>query len=353
MKAGVNDWAHNGTAKHNTSTARSVVFITYHCILMRDMQRLRRRLLAWYAENARDLPWRRTRDPYRIWVSEIMLQQTRVAAAEPYYRRFIDRFPDCLSLARAPESEVLRLWSGRGYYSRARHLHRAARHIAAAGGAFPRDYASIRALPGVGDYTAAAVASIAFGLPHAVLDGNVRRVLSRLVCGSQGLPELAGQLLDRARPGDWNQALMELGATVCLPREPRCERCPLSGRCRARREGRQAEFPARKSRPRTVQTSLTLLIVERRGRVLLTGRGGFWEIPQADLLPDAQPGPEIGRFRHAIMNRSYVCTVFRATARGIPAGLRWVARAELSGLPLGTLTRKALALLAAKGPRAV
>lgn len=319
---------------------------------MRDLRRLRRRLLEWYAENARELDWRRTRDPYRIWISETMLQQTRVAAAAPYYRRFLERFPDCRSLARAPESEVLRLWSGLGYYSRARNLHRAARQIAAAGGVFPRDYAAIRALPGVGEYTAAAVASIAFGLPYAAIDGNVRRVLSRLDCREEDVPELAARLLDRADPGAWNQALMELGATVCLPREPRCDRCPLSRHCQARRQGRQAEFPSPKPRPRTVRAVRRLLLIERRGRLLLAERGGFWDIPDSDLLPGAEPAAQIGRFRHAVMNRSYACTVCLAKVRRVPAGLRWISRAGLSRLPLGTLARKALALAAGKRTRA-
>jgi A/G-specific adenine glycosylase len=319
---------------------------------MPDRRRLRKRLLDWYAENARDLAWRRTRDPYRIWVSEVMLQQTRVAAAAPYYERFLARFPDCRSLARAPESEVLRLWSGLGYYSRARNLHQAARKIAAAGGGFPRDYASIRALPGVGEYTAAAVASIAFGLPHAVVDGNVRRVLSRLVCRDGGLKELAAGLLEPSDPGSWNQALMELGATVCLPREPLCSQCPLRRFCRARREGRQAEFPAPRPKPPTIRAARTLLLVERRGRILLTERGGFWELPDSGVLPQASPAGQIGRFRHAIMNRSYICAVAPARLDGTPEGFRWFARAALSRLPLSTVARKALALACGKPARA-
>ena len=178
----------------------------------------------------RDLPWRRTRDPYAIWISEIMLQQTRVAAVIPYYERFLKRFPRVEDLAQASETEVLSLWSGLGYYSRARNLQKAARQIVEAGG-FPRDYASIRELAGVGDYTAAAVASIAFGLPHAAVDGNVRRVVMRLAGDAAAdVGAIATQLLDRRDPGRWNQAVMELGATVCLPREPLCAGMPCIGR---------------------------------------------------------------------------------------------------------------------------
>ncbi len=190
------------------------------------------KLLRWYRRHARKLPWRQTRDPYRIWVSEVMLQQTRVAAAIPYFERFIERFPDVESLARAPEEELLRAWSGLGYYSRARNLQRAAKLIAERG-SIPNDYDALRELPGIGQYTAAAVASIAFNQPYAVVDGNVRRVLSRVACRNEGLDEMAEALLDRKHPGRYNQALMELGATVCLPREPHCGACPVAALCTA------------------------------------------------------------------------------------------------------------------------
>jgi len=306
------------------------------------------RLLPWFEAHGRDMPWRLDHHPYRLLVAVIMLQQTQVATVIPYHRRFLRAFPSLRALAVAPVEDVLKLWEGLGYYSRARNLRRAARQIVSAGTGFPRDYAALRALPGVGDYTAAAVASIAFGLPHAVIDGNVRRVLSRLECRGDGLPELAARLLDRADPGAWNQALMELGATVCLPREPRCERCPLSRHCQARREGRQAEFPPSRPKPATVRAARRLLLVERRGRILLTASGGFWDIPDSSLLPGAEPIVELGRFRHSIMNRSYVCTVYTANVRTVPAGFRWAARTELSKLPIGTLTRKAFALAAGK-----
>src|ERR1019366_7928196 len=210
-------------------------------------------LLAWYARGHRDLPWRHARDPYPIWVSEIMLQQTRAQAVIPYYRRFLERFPTVRTLAAASEDDVLALWSGLGYYSRARNLRRAAQQIAAAGG-FPREYAAIRALPGIGDYTAAAVGSIAFDLPVAVVDGNVLRVVARVTNDAGDISagrtrarfrEIAQQWLDPGEPGQFNEALMELGATVCLPRNPLCLVCPLAACCRARQEGTVAQLPVK------------------------------------------------------------------------------------------------------------
>jgi len=197
-----------------------------------------------------------------------MLQQTRAGVVVPYFERFLARFPNIQALARASEQEVLAAWSGLGYYGRARNLHRAARLIAARG-RFPRDYATIRELPGIGEYTAAAVASIAFGLPHATVDGNVRRVLSRLTCSSEGLAEAASKLLDREDPGRYNQALMELGAMICLPGDPRCGTCPVAGLCGARRQGRVKDFPIRRRRPAPVRVAKTLLVVEKRGKLLL------------------------------------------------------------------------------------
>src|SRR6202171_4578917 len=217
--------------------------------------RIRNSMLAWYRKNRRDLPWRKTRDPYSIWISEVMLQQTRVSAVIPFYEKFTNRFQTVDALAVASEQDLLATWAGLGYYSRARNLQRAARIIMAMGlegFALPRDYESIRALPGIGDYTAAAIASIAFDLPHAVLDGNVIRVLSRVTAESGDiasaptrgrLAQVATALLHRKHPGDFNQAIMELGATVCLPRDPQCPACPIAVFCEARRTGRQLEFP--------------------------------------------------------------------------------------------------------------
>jgi A/G-specific adenine glycosylase len=307
------------------------------------MSGLRKRLLAWFERQARDLPWRRTRDPYRIWVSEIMLQQTRVAAVVPYYERFLERFPDVASLARAEESEVLALWSGLGYYSRARNLLRAARMIHESG-RFPRSYEELRSLPGVGEYTAAAIASIAFDEPRAVVDGNVRRVLSRMSCGAEDPARLAQKLLDRQRPGDFNQALMELGAEVCRPRSPRCDVCPVARYCQGRRQGRQSEFPERRPRAPRQRLRLTLALVRRRGGILFVQENGFWNLPQAGALVDFGKGREVGRFRHSILNRDYEVTVVEGKLGKAPTGSRTLRPQEWSRLPLATLARKALAI---------
>ncbi len=313
---------------------------------------LARRVIGWYRRERRDLPWRRTRDPYRIWISEVMLQQTRVAAVIPYYEGFLARFPDAASLAAAPEDDLLALWSGLGYYSRARNLQKAARLIRDAG-AFPRDYESIRALPGVGGYTAAAVASIAFDLPHAVADGNVFRVLARFradggdIGSSTTRARLAAQaqaLLDRRHPGDFNQAMMELGATVCLPRAPRCEACPLARDCRARREGKPERYPARRPRPTPVRVERVLLLVRNRGRLLMRKAAGFWELPEASELAGASVRAQAGRFRHSIMNQQHHVEVREASIRRKPAALDWIGARDLSRLPLATATRKALRL---------
>src|SRR5438270_2361927 len=209
----------------------------------RDVPQFRQQLLSWFRKFQRDLPWRLNKDPYRIWLSEIMLQQTRVAAVIPYYERFLARFPDIHALAAAPQEEVLRLWSGLGYYSRARNLQYAAQEIVAKhGGVFPRDENDALALPGIGSYTAAAILSIAYGAKHAVLDGNVARVLARIfaVQGDlrdakrwQSLQQSADALLDAKSPSDWNQAMMELGATLCTPQSPQCLLCPVTQFCQA------------------------------------------------------------------------------------------------------------------------
>ncbi len=302
----------------------------------------RARLLAWYDAHKRDLPWRRTRDPYLIWVSEIMLQQTRVAAAVPYYQRFVERFPNAAALARAKEPEGLAAWAGLGYYSRARNLHRAARLIATEG--FPREYEAIRALPGVGEYTAAAVASIAFGEPRAAVDGNIARVLARVENepSRRRAAEAAARLLDRRRPGDFNQALMDLGATVCVPREPRCEACPVSALCQARKLGVANELPVQRPRAATVRVRLDLLLIRRQGRVLMQRRNGFWELPEA--APGPAAGKPVGTFRHTIMNRLFLVRVVEAEIRRAPAGTRWLTAAALASEPVSTLARKALAL---------
>src|SRR6266850_4724238 len=240
----------------------------------------RKQLLGWFRQFQRDLPWRQTSDPYRIWLSEIMLQQTRVAAAIPYYERFSQRFPDVHALAAAPPEEVLRLWSGLGYYSRARNLQKAAQRIVAKhGGQFPTRMDDALALPGIGNYTAAAILSIAFGEKHAVLDGNVARVLARLgaIRGDlrepqrwQELQKKADRLLEPKSPGDWNQAMMELGATVCTPKAPRCLECPAQDWCRARQLGIEETLPAARKKRATVKVTMTAaVLLDPRGRTLL------------------------------------------------------------------------------------
>ena len=249
-------------------------------ILCEDLPVMQRQLLAWYSHAKRDLEWRRTRDPYCIWLSEIMLQQTRVAAVIPYYRRFLARFPTVQHLANARIDSVLRYWSGLGYYSRARNLHQAAKQIVARhNGKFPQDPAEALELAGIGSYTAAAVLSISYHAPLAVLDGNVARVLARLTAVRddlrqpavwRGLTDAAQTLLHTAAPGDWNQAMMELGATLCTPRAPHCAECPISRWCRARALGIAESVPAPRRKPATVHIVLAAaVLLDRRGRTLL------------------------------------------------------------------------------------
>lgn len=233
-------------------------------------------LLSWFAREGRDLPWRRTRDPYRIWLSEVILQQTRVAQGLEYYLRFTERFPDIAALAAAPEDEVLKLWQGLGYYSRARNLHAAARQVMSRfGGVFPATYGEVRALPGVGDYTAAAVCSIVYDAPCAVLDGNVYRVLARLfdigipidtTAGKRTFAELAQLQLDTSRPGLYNQAIMDFGALQCTPAQPRCGDCPLAGRCLALAAGTVGVRPVKQGRAKVRDRWFNYLHVPAAGR---------------------------------------------------------------------------------------
>lgn len=314
----------------------------------RAIRSLRAKLTAWYERAKRDLPWRRTRDPYAVWISEVMLQQTRVAAVIPYYQRFLERFPDPSALASAPEPELLALWSGLGYYSRARNLQQAARQIAERGG-FPDDYESLLELPGVGAYTAAAIASISFGQPHAVVDGNVRRVMARIANDGQLDVQLfANRLLDPRDPARWNQAVMELGATVCLPREPRCPECPISSQCAARRAGTESDLPLKRAKPAPETLARTLLVIRRKGRLLLIPSprvAGFWDLPEP--FRGARIGPTVGEFTHAITHRRYRFTVREATARERPQLSRWLTVKQLAEIPLGTTAKKALKLFAA------
>ena len=319
---------------------------------------IRRTLGDWYQANKRDLPWRRTSDPYRVWISEIMLQQTRVAAAIPYYERFLARFPDVAALAEASDDDLLKAWAGLGYYSRARNV-RAAAQMIVANGAFPDSYDAIIALPGIGPYTAAAVASICFGLPHAVLDGNVMRVLARLTQEEgdiqsssvrQRLQQSAQDLLDVSHPSNHNQAMMELGAVVCIPREPKCKFCPVSKDCRAHSSGLAAELPIKLRRVEIRRVRRTLLVVIRNGNILLWQReqdaamlGGFYELPEPHQLPEVKTAKLLFEFSHAITNHIYDFHVIAARVGQANSPLQWVRLEQLSALPLSTVTRKALA----------
>jgi A/G-specific adenine glycosylase len=314
-------------------------------------------LLAWYRQGHRDLPWRRTSDPYRIWLSEIMLQQTRAQSAIPYYERFLERFPTVDALALAKEADVLAVWSGLGYYERARNLRRAAQTITAAG-AFPRDYDAIRALPGVGDYTAAAIASIAFGLPHMVVDGNVLRVVARLEndasdIGSartrQSFREIGQQWLDPREPGTFNQALMELGATVCLPKNPLCLLCPVASLCAALSNGTAEQLPVKLRRIDPVAIEDMLLVVRKGGRILLRQRepdarrmAGFWELPTPDQLPRARIGRRLGVFRHTITHHHFTFGVAEASIGATRRPFQWHEPRTLDRIPVSTTARKAL-----------
>jgi A/G-specific adenine glycosylase len=258
------------------------------------------RIVGHYRRTRRDLPWRRTRDAYAIWVSEIMLQQTRVAAVIPYYERWLERFPTVDALAAAPLDDVLAAWSGLGYYSRARNLHRGAAEVVARyGGRLPSEASELRALPGIGRYTAGAIASISFDRREPVVDGNVMRVLARVYEIDDNVKstpvqkrmwQLASEMVPAESPSDFNQGIMELGATVCTPRRPSCGACPLASLCRARATGRQAELPVtprRKSADELPLIDVAAAWIERRGKLLLMRRvasglyGGMWELPQA------------------------------------------------------------------------
>ena len=338
-----------------------------------QVQQFRRRLRAWYGEHARRLPWRGVRNPYWTWVSEIMLQQTRVAAVLEHYSEFLRRFPTILSLALASEGEVLAAWSGLGYYRRARLLHRAAQFITKElGGVLPSNSVELRTLPGIGEYTCAAIASIAFGESVAVVDGNVERVLLRVTgraedrsaAGTTYVKKLAATLVPRRSPrggevnapGDHNQAMMELGATICLPRAPLCLHCPVYGLCKTRGEHKTERRGVIRSRPVAY-----LLQVAKRGtatEVLLEQRDeksslmpGMYELPPLpeDAVANREP---VLRLRHAITNTNYYVRIFRPDGRAdvalrlaVPSAdrvLSWVPARQLGELPLTGLARKVL-----------
>ncbi len=336
---------------------------------------LRRALLSWYRRHARTLPWRDHPTPYRVWVSEIMLQQTQVATVLGYFERFIARFPELAALAKADESEVLALWEGLGYYRRARMLHAAARQLVASGGDVPSRFEDLLLLPGLGRYTAAAIASIAHGEPVAVLDGNVRRVLSRLRgrrdWSERQIWQAAEQLLDREAPGEFNQAMMELGATVCLPKAPLCLVCPWKDDCRARTLGHPEQFPTPKQRPVTVHVHEHAVALHRRGRWLLARRDDgeryrqMWELPRCTAplpvtllnwiretlgLSVEQSGePHEVSYpitHHRVRMTVHTFDVIRGRPRRGPyADIRWFDPAAMEGLPMSAPMRRALRLL--------
>jgi A/G-specific adenine glycosylase len=345
------------------------------------------RLLSWFRSHRRDFPWRRSRNPYRIWVAEIMLQQTRIAAVLPHYRRFLERFPDFKSLARARQIEVLKLWSGLGYYSRARNLHRAAKKIMASHKRkFPRDLEAALDLPGIGRYTAAAVLSIAYDVPLAVLDGNVARVLARLgaVRGDlraprqwQELEDTAERLLACDAPSDWNQALMELGETICTPKSPRCSACPISRSCRAYALGITAEVPAPRRKRAPVRMRIAAAILrDPRGRTILVQDPGahdhvlfsrMWQFPAIEVA--RQPQAELERHlratlgfesesfealpeaRHGVTFRSITLLPFLARVAQLPKRerTRVIPLERLGRLPVSSATRKLAQLAISNG----
>jgi A/G-specific adenine glycosylase len=300
--------------------------------------------LNWYDKNKRDLPWRRTRDPYRIWISEIMLQQTRVAAAVEYYERFLQRFPTVHNLAAARLDSVLATWSGLGYYRRARALHAAAKEIVTHyAGSFPASANELRTLPGIGRYTSAAIASIAFQEPVAVVDGNVERVLARLtgrVLTGEDSWAMAQELLSNSRPGDFNQGLMELGATVCLPRDPQCLICPIGSFCSTR-----GELPSAKT-PKRLKREIYYSLNVKEGAVLLQRRSassrvmpGMWELPE---IPPFNADPvSIFSLRHSITVTDYIVRVCQNNISDVPRS-RWFEPSRIASLPVTGLTRKIL-----------
>ena len=307
--------------------------------------RFRTSLLAWFDQHKRDLPWRQNRDPYRVWISEIMLQQTRVAAVVDHYHRFLQRFPTIEKLATAREASVLTVWSGLGYYRRARMLHAAAKQLVRQHeGIFPRTAAELLQLPGIGRYTAAAIASISFDEPLAVVDGNVERVVERVLGTSltgEARWEFVNQLLNRDRPGDFNQAMMELGATICLPRQPKCLLCPISEMCKTRGESRKAGNGTRQKN-KVVCYALGC----RDGAVFLVQRPrvatlmpAMWELPEI-APPKGATQPWL-TLRHSITVTDYKVQVIKAA---IPEGTpgRWVPKPGIAKLPLTGLTRKIL-----------
>ncbi|GAB4447154.1 MAG: A/G-specific adenine glycosylase [Anaerolineales bacterium] len=335
---------------------------------------LQTRLLAWYRKNKRTLPWRGHPHPYAVWVSEIMLQQTRVETVIPYFERWMRLFPTVQALAEASERDVLNAWEGLGYYSRARNLHKAAKVIVRDfGGNLPRSLSELVKLPGVGRYTAGAIASIAFGADEPALDGNLKRVYARLFAvsepvdspkGEKLLWEIARRNLPPGRAGDFNQALMDLGSAVCLPKNPRCLLCPLTELCKARENGTQELLPLKKPKKAVPHHVHAAGVIVRRGRVLLARRppqgllGGMWEFPNGRVEADpagelaqvleagyrlkVQRNEALGVVQHAYTHFKVTVHVFRCELVKMPdaPGLKWAAVGELGEYPMGKVDRR-------------
>ncbi len=350
---------------------------------------LRKRLLAWYADNHRDLPWRKSPEPYPIWVSEVMLQQTQVKTVIAYHDRFLKRFPTIASLARADQQDVLKLWEGLGYYSRARNFHKAAKQVSSLHvGRIPAEWHAFRQLPGVGDYIASAVLSIAFNQPFAVVDGNVKRVISRLfamdtpVNGSgahDGFLEPATALLDPGAPGNFNQAMMELGALICKPAKPACSLCPLSSFCAAFALLQVDIYPKRVKKPPVPLYPVVAGVVYHKGRMLITQRkpdgllGGLWEFPGGKILRGESPADACVReireetglsarivshlcqVKHAythfkIQMQVFICHALSGAVRlNGPVDFRWITPADMDQYPFPGANHKFMGLLKDSG----
>jgi A/G-specific adenine glycosylase len=344
------------------------------------MGKFSKKLLFWYGHASRKLPWRGSQDPYRVWVSEIMLQQTRVEAVMPYFMRWMKRYPGIRELAAASEQDVLALWEGLGYYSRARNLHKSARIVMEEhDGGLPRDLTALVSLPGIGRYTAGAIASIAFGQDVPTLDANIRRVYARVFnmaqaadspTGEETLWKLAEQNLPKGRAGDYNQALMDLGATICIPKKPRCDLCPLTELCQACLLGIQAERPVLKPKAVVPHYTVSAAVVRRDGKVLLAKRpskgllGGMWEFPggkieedetvnaglrreiREELGAEIRVGLPFGIYQHAythfrITLHAFLCELSEGEPRAIEAAeLSWVRPADLPHYPMGKVDRQ-------------
>lgn len=354
---------------------------------------LRRRLLAWYAKHARDLPWRKSRDPYRVWISEIMLQQTQVATVRDYFTRFIRTFPDVHTLATAEEIDVLRLWEGLGYYRRARQLHAAAKQVVTLhAGNFPHDLVELQSLPGIGRYTAGAIASIAFDQRAPILEANTIRLFSRLIAfqgetaggnatsavGLRMLWAFAEEILPQKDVAKFNQALMELGSLVCTPTNPKCDECPLATLCAANARGLQHEIPAVKAKPQFIAVREAAIIIRKNGSVLMRQCGpaerwaGLWDFPRFELEAtgplfareeiankvaaqtgiQCTPGALLKTLKHGVTRYRITLDCYEAAyisgrlKSPNSAAVRWLPAAQLSDLPLSATGRKIAQMLA-------